>query len=410
MEKKTIGQFIAVLRKSNGLTQKDLAEELNVSDKTISHWERDESAPDLSLIPVIADLFGVTSDEILRGERRPAVGKAAEAAAEAFPDTAAAAEPMRDKRSDKQLKTLLNRIKTDFRTCSLIAGGVGLLGLMLALIFNFAVWWAKLGFFIALALYVTGAGIEVVALMRTHASLDVEEFEGERLEACRKSVRRIACTTFSILAGLCAFTLPLITFNSPYQRIIVYGGTWFPQGLLYVLILAAVWGVVFLIMKRQVIKAAIRNDRFRKLKGLCALFTVLALLVTFGIQIALNICIEPDLALAPRSTFNEVKTFVLFAEQTSRYGSRHDASEQEILNSDGSLLQTFVWKNVELEDWSYEWDESGNITFKIITLDNYWIGAHRADVANYAYCIFYAAEIAAGFIVYFRLKKKRKNV
>ena len=77
MEKKTIGQFIAVLRKSNGLTQKDLAEELNVSDKTISHWERDESAPDLSLIPVIADLFGVTADELLRGERRPAVGKAA---------------------------------------------------------------------------------------------------------------------------------------------------------------------------------------------------------------------------------------------------------------------------------------------------------------------------------------------
>ena len=42
MEKKTIGSFIATLRKANGMTQKDLAEKLNVSDKTISHWERDD--------------------------------------------------------------------------------------------------------------------------------------------------------------------------------------------------------------------------------------------------------------------------------------------------------------------------------------------------------------------------------
>ena len=40
MEKKTIGGFIAALRKSNGMTQKDLAERLNVSDKTVSRWER----------------------------------------------------------------------------------------------------------------------------------------------------------------------------------------------------------------------------------------------------------------------------------------------------------------------------------------------------------------------------------
>ena len=66
MEKATIGGFIAILRKANGMTQKELAEKLNVSDKTISRWERDECAPDLTLIPVIADLFHVTTDELLR--------------------------------------------------------------------------------------------------------------------------------------------------------------------------------------------------------------------------------------------------------------------------------------------------------------------------------------------------------
>ena len=40
MEKKTSSGFIAALRKANGMTQKDLAEQLNVSDKTVSRWER----------------------------------------------------------------------------------------------------------------------------------------------------------------------------------------------------------------------------------------------------------------------------------------------------------------------------------------------------------------------------------
>ena len=69
MEKKTIGKFIAVLRRANGMTQRELGEKLYVSDKTVSRWECDECAPDLSLIPSIAEIFGITTDELLRGER-----------------------------------------------------------------------------------------------------------------------------------------------------------------------------------------------------------------------------------------------------------------------------------------------------------------------------------------------------
>lgn len=69
MEKKTMGGYLAALRRANGMTQRELAERLNVSDKSVSRWERDEGAPDLTLIPVIAEVFGVTCDELLRGER-----------------------------------------------------------------------------------------------------------------------------------------------------------------------------------------------------------------------------------------------------------------------------------------------------------------------------------------------------
>lgn len=72
MEKNSIGTFLTALRKANGMTQKELAERLNVSDKAVSRWERDESYPDITQIPVIADIFGITSDELLRGERSDA--------------------------------------------------------------------------------------------------------------------------------------------------------------------------------------------------------------------------------------------------------------------------------------------------------------------------------------------------
>lgn len=70
MNNKTIGDFIACLRKEKGITQKELAEFLNVSDKTVSHWECGENSPDLSVIPILAEYFGVSCDELIKGERK----------------------------------------------------------------------------------------------------------------------------------------------------------------------------------------------------------------------------------------------------------------------------------------------------------------------------------------------------
>lgn len=72
MEKQTIGQFLSALRRSNGYTQQEVAEKLGVSNKTVSCWERDSSYPDISMIPALAELYGVTCDEILRAKRLPA--------------------------------------------------------------------------------------------------------------------------------------------------------------------------------------------------------------------------------------------------------------------------------------------------------------------------------------------------
>lgn len=68
--KQTIGQFLAMLRRESGLTQAEVAEKLGISDRTLSSWERDTRYPDILLLPELADLYGVTADEILRGERK----------------------------------------------------------------------------------------------------------------------------------------------------------------------------------------------------------------------------------------------------------------------------------------------------------------------------------------------------
>ncbi len=65
----TIGATLSRLRREKGMTQKQLAEILHVSDKAVSRWERGESSPELALIPKLADLYGVTCDELLRGEQ-----------------------------------------------------------------------------------------------------------------------------------------------------------------------------------------------------------------------------------------------------------------------------------------------------------------------------------------------------
>lgn len=69
MPKQTMGEFMATLRKANGFTQAEVAEKLNISNRTLSSWETDRTVPDILLLPSIADLYGVTVDELLRGER-----------------------------------------------------------------------------------------------------------------------------------------------------------------------------------------------------------------------------------------------------------------------------------------------------------------------------------------------------
>ena len=64
--KETMGQIIAAKRKELGMTQLELAERMGVTDKAVSKWERDLSYPDVNSIPKLAEVFGVSVDELMQ--------------------------------------------------------------------------------------------------------------------------------------------------------------------------------------------------------------------------------------------------------------------------------------------------------------------------------------------------------
>ena len=64
--KKTLGTMIADLRREHGMTQLELAEKMGVTDKAVSKWERDLSCPDINSIPNLAEILGVSVEELMQ--------------------------------------------------------------------------------------------------------------------------------------------------------------------------------------------------------------------------------------------------------------------------------------------------------------------------------------------------------
>ena len=68
--KESFGGMIAALRKEKSMTQLDLATKMGVTDKAVSKWERDLSFPDVASLPLLAEVLGVTVDELLQAKTK----------------------------------------------------------------------------------------------------------------------------------------------------------------------------------------------------------------------------------------------------------------------------------------------------------------------------------------------------
>lgn len=203
MEKKTIGGFIAALRKANGMTQKDLAERLNVSDKTVSRWERDDGAPDLAVIPVIAEIFDVTCDELLRGERKSPTERA-EATEESEPTP----------KAEKQRQRLLKSTLSQYKNHTYIAMGVSVVGIIVALICNLAFLKAVLGFFLGAIFFAASIVCQAVFVNKAFFSVEDAGLDAAVLSDYKRKVVDLAKKSIGLTVAFIGFTFPLILVDA----------------------------------------------------------------------------------------------------------------------------------------------------------------------------------------------------
>ena len=74
MANTSMGEIISTLRKEKGMTQKDIADKLGITDKAVSKWERDVAFPDTATIPKLAEILGVSVQELMQAKAVPVNG------------------------------------------------------------------------------------------------------------------------------------------------------------------------------------------------------------------------------------------------------------------------------------------------------------------------------------------------
>ena len=131
----TLGENIVRLRTQKNWSQGDLADALDISRQSVSKWETDASIPELDKLLKLSELFGVTLDELVRGEEAPKTETAMPAAQTVPASFAPQATPEREKRRTIAGTVLLCTGAVILVFCLLLAGDL-LAGLLFAC--NFA--------------------------------------------------------------------------------------------------------------------------------------------------------------------------------------------------------------------------------------------------------------------------------
>ena len=153
MDQTKIGRFIAQVRKEKELTQRQLADELLISDKTVSKWETGKGLPEVSLMMPLCNTLNITVNELLSGERIPdeSYKKKAE---EIMVDL------IREKEESKK-KIALSIV------ASIIAILGGITPIIVSGMFEMEAWQRVL--FIIIGILVMGGGIAIAAALEMHA-------------------------------------------------------------------------------------------------------------------------------------------------------------------------------------------------------------------------------------------------
>ena len=400
-EKMTLGQYISHHRKLNGMTQKDLAERLNVSDKAISRWERDENAPDIHLLPVIADIFGVTCDEILRGGEVAAQkevvkeNEKAEISEETFDET------MLSKTLEPREETVRNQangfeqIISRFTIRNLIAVAITLLCPISIRICVECDLGQGLAYTIGVIFIIIGLLCEIAFYKDTCASLMAVVFDSEDVKNESKWCVLKQFENVLLIQGCVIISSIFAAYDDieliPIVGVIVAG----------TILIGKI--IIWSANKKLIRKGAIQSGEQEKASGdikLKSALILLGLLIVTGIlQLVMDIVLNPIYFVEGTKieTLEELRSYKSF-----------DYDDSEFYNSEGEEIHVNIY-----------WDENGNMYIDgedgveenlPLKAYDYWEieqGYQNIDNIHQCYMLTYLTEIIIVFI-YTKRKYKKK--
>lgn len=190
MDAKEIGRTISTHRKALGLTQMQLAAQLQVSNRTVSKWENGDGFPDISLLPGLAAALDITIDELLTGEV-PAQIQQSVSAAEA------------------------RRAQGRYQVAKIVAGALLVAGSVIGLITEVRLFWVKPFYMfieiyllvLAFVLVVVGAMVFLIGLVRYRTEMQHLN-TANRIEALVALAGAGLFPLFTVLRFLHAYTRP----------------------------------------------------------------------------------------------------------------------------------------------------------------------------------------------------------
>ena len=431
MEKKTIGGFIAALRKANGMTQRELAERLNVSDKTISRWERDDGAPDLATIPVIAEIFDVTCDELLRGERKS-------------PEERYVATEISDTTSpkgEKQKQRLLKSTLSQYKNHTYIAMGISVVGLIAAMIGNLAFLRAILGFLMGAIFFAAGIICQAVFVNKAFLSVEDAELDTSSLSYYKRKVISLAQTSIGLTVAFIGFTFPLVFVDAYFglgaDSLLIWGGMGAASFLL-------IYAVVLYFLNASLLKKGVytlseREDTIyhhnHKLKRICAIVVVVILAVT-GVCHHIATSIWGPYSIMKGITFEDYDSFIEYMEQDVPYMEHHyyndDPFSEQIIQSsattyydefgniiseeqartrrledaNGNVVCEYIDRNESVISLQYSSKDGTILPITVFTQSELQQARQTASVRHMIFAVTYCIEALAVVLVY--LKKRAK--
>ena len=434
MEKKTIGGFIAALRKANGMTQKDLAEQLNVSDKTVSRWERDDSAPDLAVIPVIAEIFNVTCDELLRGERKSPTERA-----ETTEETESTPKV------EKQCLRLLKSTLSQYQNRTYIAMGVSVIGIIVALVCNLAFLKAILGFFLGTIFFAVSIVCQAIFVNKAFFSVEDGGLDKRVLSDFKRKVINFAETSIGLTVASLGFTLPLVLVDAYMglgsDSLLICGTIGASTFLL-------IYAVVLYFLNASLLKKGVYGlseqeeaiyHPNHKLKRTCAIVLVILLGATFvGHQFATSIWgpysimkgttfedydsfveyMQQDIPASPKASFHgetaaveipvsseEIETGTYYDEYGNEI-SEEEALTRRLEDKNGNVVCEYIDRNEKVVSLRYTPKDGTILPITVCTEDDLQEARQTAAVRHVIFGVAYCIECLAVVLIYFKKRAK----